>query len=201
MRSFCAGWTRAKTEMPLDARRELGVGQPLELAPVDRPRRRRARCRASARSASRSLVIAGHHDRPDARVAAARDRVLDLGARRVDLPDEPEQRRPGREAPRSRRALDLGALHHGEREHAQRPLGHASAAPRSRARGVVERHVVSARRSAAQVQHDLGGALEHDPRAPRRLVLGRHHLGGRVEGELGAPRVALRAARRARGRP
>ena len=195
MRSFCAGWTRAKTEMPLDALR--------------RARRRtsaRARARRRARRPSRAmperlrdrearrLVVAGHHHRPDARPrGSARPRPRTSGARRIDLADEPEQRRAAAKRGEAGAAVDLGAVDDGDREHAQRALGHAlrrgaHRAPRRRRRA---RRSSPFRRAARQSSSTTSGApltTTREPPASSCCVAIIFAAG--IERDLGAPRPA-----------
>ena len=156
MRSFCAGCTRAKTEMRARSCRKSCSGICSSSTAVHGEV-------AIARDAERArdgeaggLVIAGDHHRPDAGALALGDGGADLVARRVHLAEEAEQ---------SRAALELreaGGI-------IEREVRTSATASTRRARAAIAAATASTSRGAfAQSAATASGAplMQTRPRGP-----------------------------------
>ena len=182
----------------LDAVGEIGVGQAIELGPVDREVALAGDPEQTRHGHPGSRMVARHHHRLDPGGATTSHRVCSLGPGRIDLAHQPEQHRPVLEGGESGVTIDLGVLDARNREHAKRTRGHAlDGGARRATRRLVERRIAAAPpHGPTQIEDNLGGPLEQDVRARGRRMLRGHQLRGRIEGQLGAPRETLPQLRR-----
>jgi hypothetical protein len=105
---------------------QFGLAHAFELGAVDGPIATVPRDAEFARDRQAGeLVVAGDHDRADARGPAFGDRESDLLARWVDLADQAQQARATRQGVEAGRSIQGVIVQHGKGQHAQCPLGHA----------------------------------------------------------------------------
>jgi hypothetical protein len=147
----------------------------------------------------RGFVVAGDHDRPYTRLAAARDGLLHAGTRRVDLPEQAEQRDAPTEGIEALGPVDLSALDDPDGENAQGPAPPCDRPPLRRPRRRFIRDARSCHTSfrTPQSSSTTSGAPLRTTRGPSAYVVLRgHQLRPRIERELRPTRSARAELRR-----
>jgi hypothetical protein len=124
IRSFASGELRAKTRWRFEASSsaERGVARAVELGARDDANAVRDDAGTPGDRRAGRAGVAGDHDDPDPRPPAARDRVRNLGPRRVEQRDQADEDQSALDLLALAGGLDRRERPHRDRQHAQ-PLG------------------------------------------------------------------------------
>ena len=198
MRSFCSAVTRAKTRTSSMQAQRSSSRHLLELRAGQRDRALVPEAQLLGDGDGRQLVVAGDHHRAHVRLGASRDRFTHALARRIDHPDQAEERQA---------VLDVDARASGERRRPAESIGSAcrDRASRRRAR---EAPCCSCARPRPRIARRVSASSARAPAVG--LVVGaerQQHVGASLRvGDLvarsrRAPRSSSACGRRRRAAP